>query len=131
MQQGETNLDKLLSTTKPKHNTGDFVFCTIDDLSKINFTDIISIFKEEEGFTIILAKQTADKLKLNYSFIAGWITLTAHSSLQAVGFTAAFSKALSENGIGCNVVSAFYHDHLFVESKDINKAMEILNKLSG
>jgi hypothetical protein len=127
---GETNLEILLKTMKPKQNTGDFVFCTIEDLNKINFNDIILMFKENEGYTIIVKKQIADSLKLEYTFIAAWITLTVHSALEAVGLTAAFSKALFENNISCNVVSAYYHDHIFVDKKDINKAMKILNKFS-
>ncbi|MGE5108650.1 MAG: ACT domain-containing protein [Sphingobacteriales bacterium] len=127
---GETDLDKLLKTMKPRHNTGNFVFCSVNNTALINFTEIIFLFKEAEGITVILPKQSADKLKLPYSFIAAWITLTVHSALQAVGFTAAFSKALSDNGISCNVVSAFFHDHIFVDKKDINKAMKVLNKFS-
>ncbi|MDG1871652.1 MAG: ACT domain-containing protein [Flavobacterium sp.] len=56
--------------------------------------------------------------------------MTIHSSLEAVGLTAAFSKALSENGISCNVVAAFYHDHIFVDVKDTDKAMAVLNAFS-
>jgi len=44
--------------------------------------------------------------------------------------TAAFSKALAENGIGCNVVAAFYHDHIFVPIQDTEKAMAVLNSFS-
>ena len=80
--------------------------------------------------TIIVKKETADALNLGYSFIASWITLTVYSSLEAVGLTAAFSRALSEGGISCNVVAAFYHDHIFVDRKDAKKAMEILNRFS-
>ena len=72
-----------------------------------------------------------DKLGLNYSFVASWITLTVHSSLEAVGLTAAFSKALAEKGISCNVVAAFYHDHLFVRQQDAAAAMETLKGLSA
>jgi len=126
----ETNLDTLLKTMKPKLNTGDFVFCTTKNLTQIDLRDIVLIFKEEEGFTLIIDRDIADKLKLSYSFVASWITLTVHSSLEAVGLTAAFSKALADQGISCNVVAAYNHDHIFVSKKDSDKAMKILSKLS-
>ena len=127
---GEKNLQKLLKTMKPKHNIGDYVFCVINDLSKINIDEIVLLFKEQEGYTIIIKKELADKSKLNYSFISGWITLTVHSSLEAVGLTAAFSTALTEAGISCNVVAAFYHDHIFVAKEDTEKTIEVLNRFS-
>jgi len=127
---GEKDLNTLLKTMKPKHNIGDYVFCTTNDLTIVNPDDAILLFKEQEGNTIIIKKELADSLKLEYSFVASWITLTIHSSLEAVGLTAAFSKALSEEGISCNVVAAFYHDHIFVDKKDTEKAMEILNRFS-
>lgn len=128
---GEKNLDTLLKNMKPKHNIGDYVFCVVNDLTRINIDDIIFFFKEQEGTTIIIKKELADHLKLDYSFISGWITLTVHSSLEAVGLTAAFSKALAEAGISCNVVAAFYHDHIFVAKEDTEKAIEILNRFSA
>jgi hypothetical protein len=127
---GEKDLDKLLKTMKPKHNFGDYVFSVVDNLENIDLKDIVLIFKEPEGNTIIIEKDLADSLNLKYSFIAAWITLTVHSSLEAVGLTAAFSSALARARISCNVVAGYYHDHIFVEKKDITKAMEILNKLS-
>lgn len=123
---GETDLQKLLQTMQPLHNPGEFVFCTIDTASIIDPADIILLFKETEGYTVIIKKELANQLRLNYSFVAAWITLTVHSSLQAVGLTAAFSTALAQNGISCNVVAAFYHDHIFVDAKDAGKAMEVL-----
>lgn len=127
---GEKNLEILLKTMKPKYNLGEFVFCEVQSLDNINVNEIIMTFREEESITLITKKEIADQLQLHYSFIVSWITLTIHSSLEAVGLTAAFSKALSENGISCNVVAAFYHDHIFVNQKDTEKAMEILNKFS-
>lgn len=127
---GESNLDKLLKTMKPTLNRGEFVFCTITDLASIDLIDTLFIFKEEEAVTVVVKKEIADRLKLDYSFVSSWITLTVHSSLEAVGFTATFSKALSDNGISCNVVAAFYHDHIFVNKRDAEKAMTILNRFS-
>ena len=128
---GEKKLETLLKSMKPQHNIGEYVFCITEDLKKISLEEIILIFKEQEGTTVIIKKELADQLKLNYSFIASWITLTVHSSLEAVGLTATFSSALAQDGISCNVVAAFYHDHIFVDQKDILKAMTILNRFSS
>lgn len=128
--EGEKNLEQLLQTLKPSHNVGDYVFCVINDTTALNNSDIVMFFRETEGFTIVIKKELADSLQLEYSFVASWITLTVHSSLEAVGLTAAFSKALSQEGISCNVVAAFYHDHIFVSKKDTDKAMEILNRFA-
>lgn len=127
---GELNLEKLLKTMKPKHNLGEYVFCVVENLNTIRQEDLIMTFKEVEGITIILRKEVADSLHLKYSFIASWITLTVHSSLEAVGLTAAFSTALSENQISCNVVAGFYHDHIFIDIKDTEKALSVLNTFS-
>ncbi|MCR8561302.1 ACT domain-containing protein [Mucilaginibacter sp. BJC16-A38] len=128
---GETDINTLLRSMTPKLNEGDYVFCTIDTLANIDVKETISVFKEaEEGWTVILAKDLADHLNLSYSYVAAWITLTIHSSLEAVGLTAAFSNALAEEGISCNVVAAFYHDHIFVAKKDAERAMEALKRLS-
>jgi len=128
---GETNLTTLLKTMMPVVNEGEYVFCTVNDTSKINLTDIICSFREKEGLSIIISKQKADALGLTYSYVASWITLTVHSSLEAVGLTAAFSKALSGNGISCNVVAAYHHDHIFVSLSDTDKAMKVLKQLSS
>ncbi|WP_295795660.1 ACT domain-containing protein [Mucilaginibacter sp.] len=128
---GETNLQALLKTMSPKLNEGDYVYCTVSALNNFDPKEIIGLFKEEEGWTIILDKQLADKLGLNYTYVAAWITLTIHSSLEAVGLTAAFATALGNEGISCNVVAAYYHDHIFVAKGDAEKAMMALQKLSN
>lgn len=128
--EGEKDLEKLLKTMKPSRNEGDYVFCAVNNITTMDSSDIIMFFREQEGFTIIIKKELADYLKLEYSFVASWITLTVHSSLEAVGLTAAFSKALSQEGISCNVVAAFYHDHIFVGKNDTDKAMVILNRFA-
>lgn len=127
---GQTDLSELLKSMRPKLHEGQFVFCVVQDVSSVNPNDIIMTFREEEGNTLIIKKEMADQLHLSYSFVASWITLTVHSSLAAVGLTATFSKALADKGISCNVVAAFYHDHIFVDQKDAERAMTILSELS-
>lgn len=128
---GVTDLPTLLRTMKPEHNPGDFVFCQTDDPGRLHLGDIILLFKEKESWTVVVHRQVADKLNLSYSFLAAWITLTVHSSLQEVGLTAAFARALADQDISCNVVAAYYHDHIFVDKEDIDKAMAVLHRLSS
>ncbi|WP_149206494.1 ACT domain-containing protein [Flavobacterium johnsoniae] len=128
---GEKDLQTLLKSMKPEHKSGDYVFCKVQKLENLNLDEIAMIFREDEAITLILKKETADKLNLEYSVVMSWITLTVHSSLEAVGLTAAFSKALSDHEISCNVVAAFYHDHIFVNKKDITQSMKILNSFSN
>lgn len=128
---GETNINILLKNMTPKLNEGIYVFCIITTLNGIDANEIIGTFKEDEGITIILKKEIADSLNLSYSYIAAWITLTIHSSLDAVGLTAAISSALAKENISCNVVAAYYHDHIFVDHGDAEKAISILNLISS
>ena len=126
---GEKELAKMLETIEPKLQTGDYVFCSVRDLAGLDMADVVLYFREEEGITVILKKEKADQLQLPYSFVAGWITLTVHSSLEAVGLTAAFSQALAAQGISCNVVAGYFHDHIFVPHADAPKAMEVIRGL--
>ena len=131
MKTGEKDLAVLLKSMNPFHNLGDYVFCVVPELGRVNLEDIVLLFKEQEGYTLILRQDLADQLQLEYTFVAAWLTLTVHSSLEAVGLTAAFSKVLSSAGISCNVVAAFHHDHIFVDKKDAEKAMAVLKQLSS
>jgi len=128
---GETDLQKLLSDMKPKLNEGEFVFCIVDSSENANGLDPLCMFQESEGTTVIISKQQADDAGLPYSMVCSWITLTIHSSLEAVGLTAAVSKALTEANISCNVVAAYYHDHIFVPIQDAKMAMDVLGQLSA
>lgn len=127
---GEKDLQILLKSMKPQHKIGDYVFCKVEKIENLNLDNIDMFFKEEEAITLILKKEIAEKLDLEYSVVMSWITLSVHSSLEAVGLTAAFSKALSDHEISCNVVAAFYHDHIFVNKNDTEKALQILNSFS-
>ena len=127
---GETDLKKLLGGMKPKLNEGEFVFCSVETTERANAFGPLCMFQEEEAVTVILPKEKADEASLPYSNTFAWITLTVHSALEAVGLTAAVSKALADANISCNVVAAYYHDHIFVPVKDAQQTMDVLETLS-
>jgi hypothetical protein len=126
---GEKNLNILIKNVKPFLHEGRYVFISTRSLPAISAEEIICYFREDEGTTLIIKKSKADELQLSYSFVASWITLRVHSSLEAVGLTARVSAALAEAGISCNAIAGFYHDHIFVPSQIQDKAMNILRKL--
>jgi uncharacterized protein len=127
---GETDLQKLLHELKPELNNGEYVFCTVKFLQLAIDINPLCLFQEREAITIIISKQQADEAALPYSAVCAWITLTIHSSLEAVGLTAAVSKALTEANISCNIVAAYYHDHIFVPIQDASRALDTLLQLT-
>jgi len=130
---GEKDLKLLLQHMRPELNAGTYVFClcTKEELDQLAFREVLFCFREEEGTTAVVHKHIADAAGLKYSYICAWITLRVYSSLAAVGLTAAFSTALAQAGISCNVVAAYHHDHLFVPVQDAAQAMQVLSSLSS
>ncbi len=89
----------------------------------------IATFLEPEGVSLIVDESVAAAHRLTPLFRSAWITLTVNSDLQAVGLTAAVSKALADEGISCNVVAAVNHDHLFVHVERAEDALAALRAL--
>lgn len=79
--------------------------------------------------TLVLAKDKADEAGLQYEGAFRQITLTVHSSLAAVGLTAAVSTKLTSKDISANVIAAYYHDHIFVSNNKAEQALSALKEL--
>ncbi|MEB3359232.1 MAG: ACT domain-containing protein [Synechococcales bacterium] len=128
---GETNLQNLLRSIEPILQPGEYVFCSLDaQRSYPANLDPICSFREAEGLTLILNREQAEAVALSYEVTFCMITLSVHSSLEAVGFLAAVAGKLAEYNISVNPVSAYYHDHLFVPASRAQEAMALLRELS-
>lgn len=129
---GETDLSQLLAALAPHLMEGEFVFCSIQDATYGDFAELspIACFRESEGLTLVLAKENADKAGFTYESLFKGITLNVHSSLEAVGLTAAVAGQLAARGISANVMAAYYHDHIFVRAEQADAALSALNAFS-
>ena len=126
-----TDIHELLSSMQPKLAEGAFVFCTVTgQLADYLALDPIATFRESEGLTLVVSQAAADQAGLDYEGVFRQITLTVHSSLEAVGLTAAVSTALADQAISANVIAAYYHDHVFVPSAQAEQALSVLKALS-
>lgn len=121
---GITELETLLQSMSPELQAGEFVFCTVkNSLSEVVSLQPIATFMEQEGLTLIVEKQQAEQANLEFDGVFKLITLSVHSSLDAVGLTAAVATKLAEHGVCANVVAAFFHDHIFVQIDKAEQAM--------
>lgn len=124
-----TDLGALLRSMEPELHEGVFVYATVPHETDLSSVSALATFREAEGITIITSETEAIEARLPVLFRAAWITLRVHSDLQAVGLTAAFSRALGDAGISCNVVAAAYHDHIFVPIESAQSALATLQAL--
>ena len=128
---GIVALNDLLKSMSPQLQEGEQVFCTVTGrLADYTHLEILGTFAEAEGLTLILHPEIAEKEGLECSGRFRQITLNVHSSLEAVGLTAAVSAKLTASGISANVVAAYYHDHVFVQTDKAQDALIALQELS-
>lgn len=126
-----TDLATLLHSMQPMLHDSAFTYCSMPAELAMPLADYSwGVFWESEGVTLILPKKLAEAHDLYQEPDWALITLTVHSSLTAVGFLATISQALASAGISLNVISAFYHDHLFVPWDDRLEALAILERLA-
>jgi hypothetical protein len=132
----------------PKLECEPFYFVSIDSSKSVLNNDregemslldkkAIGKFWETEGFTYIISDsvrcEVISKIQDISSISSPFakITLSVHSDLEAVGFLSRILPPLADAGLSVNVISAFFHDHLFVPFNKGKNALEILDTLSN
>ncbi|ODH46318.1 hypothetical protein GX48_07588 [Paracoccidioides brasiliensis] len=132
---GETDLTTLLASLDPILDPEIFVF--LSTTQPIHALPLQSLqpqmlFQEAEGLTIITSKHlaTTHGFADQATFPCRKISLKVHSSLGAVGLIATIAAKLRERGISSNVVSGYFHDHIFVPVSREDDALEALRQLA-
>ncbi|MFH1520327.1 MAG: ACT domain-containing protein [Candidatus Micrarchaeota archaeon] len=135
---GISDLDELLRKMKPTLNKEKYYIGSFDEgelMTLANYLDcIVCVYKENKGLTTIFTEDVLKDMKTLTKKIAGpfaLITLEVHSDLLAVGFMAKIASALAKEEINCNAVSAYYHDHVFVQYKRKEDALAALERLQN
>ncbi len=129
---GEVDPNTLLARMQPELKEYPYVICTLSQelCAALPFDPLLK-FNEREGLTVILTQAQAESQELPFEGTWAWIELRVHSSLSVVGFIAVISGQMAQHGISLNLVSAYYHDHLFVPWDSRWRAMELLEELSA
>ena len=125
------DLNTLLKSMNPVTDEKKYVFVslknkTINEIPPANFVRVPGRRRVDVNYR---RKRRSGK---EFSYNGTWslITCKINSDLEAVGFLAKMTEVLAESGIPVNAISAYYHDHLFVPSSLLEKAMSCLVKLT-
>lgn len=128
---GESDLLTLIAQMSPSLDDQIWAFVSVDEVSSQYVAEhTLATFRETEGTTLIVPWERADEFDVCSEPMAR-ITLNIHSSLEAVGLTAAVSQALASEAISANIVAGFYHDHIFVPHTASERALACLTLLSN
>lgn len=125
---GATDLATMLATLHVVREPGVVTVATIPEGTPPP-AETRAWIREREGITVVLDRDAATAHGLAHEFEAAWLTLTVHSSLAAVGLTAAVSERLAQVGIPANVLAGHYHDHILVPVDRADEAIDALHDL--
>ena len=130
---GASELSNLVATLEPELSASEVVFCHFPGVAFEDKPPFRSLgaFDEREGLTLIVSRSEAEMHGLPFETVLRAITLNVHSSLEAVGLTAAVAGRLAQHGISANFVAAYHHDHVFGPAADSARALGILRTLQA
>jgi hypothetical protein len=124
----ERDLATLLRELRVTKRPG--AWCMVSGVELPGDVDVQASIAEGEGTTSVISAADASRLGITPEFVMAWLTLEVNSALDAVGLTAAVASALAEDGLACNVLAAFHHDHLLVGFDEQDRAIEVLEGLA-
>ena len=122
MKDAVTDTSEMIRHMAPVLVDGTFQFRSFTTMAEATpyLGDAKAVFHEAEGVSLLMPCEPDSANVMRH------IMLLGPCSLDAVGLTAAASAALAAEGIPCNMIAAYHHDHIFVPAEDAKRAVEIL-----
>ena len=126
---GETDLSSILAAFTISRRGHHVTMVSVPEPVPLG-DGILAVISEAEGTTVVATVAEAARRNWSVDFVAAWLTVDVHSSLDSVGLTAAMAHVLAERSIPCNVIAGFYHDHLLVPVSLADEAVATLESLA-
>lgn len=138
VRRGETDLASILDALTVSRRAGVFHVVTVAAADARGLevgSGIEALIREPEAagetVTVVCDGESLERNGWSSAFDAAWLTIDVHTSMAAVGLTAAMSAALGDEQIPCNILAGFHHDHLLVPVADVRRAIDCLMSLGG
>ncbi|EEJ53149.1 ACT domain-containing protein [Mobiluncus mulieris] len=128
MRENSITYEQMLAKINPKVG-GSYVFASLAELPPD--VEPMALIREQEGVTVALSLEDAQKVGLDLQELYTIITLSAPGSLDVVGLNSGISQVLSTRSIPSNIFSGIYHTHIFVPSDRVEEAKALLDDISG
>lgn len=123
---GETDLAVMLAALAVERRPGVFTYLSVTAVSAELLDDAHALVTEGATTTIVLPVESAERAGHRVDVRLAWLTLSVQSSLEAVGLTAHVSARLAAEGIACNVLAGYHHDHILVPLDRVDEAIAVL-----
>jgi hypothetical protein len=125
------DLQKMLASLDVERRAGLFTYVAVKVPTPGLLAAAHAMVTEGTLTTLVLPVESAQRAGLPVVIELAWLSLTVQSSLEAVGLTAAFSKILGDEGISCNVLAGYHHDHILVPVERADDAIAALRPVSS
>lgn len=126
-------LTALLDGLHPVLDSTEYAFCLVEGGGYGDWHELEPVAYCQEGntATLVVPLARAEAHHVAYTGPFRCITLQVHSSLHAVGLTAAVADQLTASGISANVIAGYQHDHIYVPAARAAEALAALEGLSA
>ncbi len=125
---GETDLATILRNLRVSRRPDPVTVVAVEEPVTLG-DGVGAVLAEHEATTAVVTVAEAERRGWPIGFVAAWLTVELHTSLEAVGLTAVLAAALADRQISCNVLAGYHHDHLLVPVERAEEAIAVIEAL--